>query len=30
MRGWLKGFLTNIGRVSYRVTELGRAAASRF
>jgi hypothetical protein len=28
--GWLKAFAANIGDVSYRVTERGRAAASRF
>ncbi len=28
--GWLKAFATNIGDVSYWVTERGRAAASRF
>ncbi len=28
--GWLKAFVTNISEVSYRVTERGKAAASRF
>jgi uncharacterized protein DUF3860 len=28
--GWLKAVATNISEVSYRVTERGRAAASRF
>jgi hypothetical protein len=28
--GWLKAFVTNVSEVSYRVTERGRAAASRF
>jgi hypothetical protein len=28
--GWLKASMTNASEVSYRVTESGRAAASRF
>lgn len=28
--GWLKASMTNTSEVSYRVTERGRAAASRF
>jgi hypothetical protein len=28
--GWLKAFVTSISEVSYRVTERGKAAASRF
>ena len=28
--GWLKASVTNANEVSYRVTERGRAAASRF
>ena len=28
--GWLKAFMTNARDVSYRVTERGQAAASRF
>jgi hypothetical protein len=28
--GWLKASVTNVSEVSYRVTERGRAAASRF
>jgi len=28
--GWLKAFVINISEVSYRVTERGKAAASRF